>query len=282
MLSSLRPRHEGDGLFSPSPFARRIAVRPGTRFAGAIEGNRRFGPRDTVLVLCTEEGRMDMANGTRFATGNHPVELLFPLMHLDAAGYDFRVLTPTGRPVAIEEWAMPRGDAATMDFRARHEDRLRTPGSAADFIARGMPDATRVAAVFVPGGHGAMLGLPFDRNIGEVLLWAHGAQRLTLAICHGPAAFLSMRLAGAFPYAGYSIAAFPDRADRIAPMAGYLPGPMPWYFNARLRHAGMRIVNHLPTGRCHRDRRLITGDSPEAANTFGRMAAEALLDADSA
>lgn len=92
---------------------------------------------------------------------------------------------------------------------------------------------------------------------------------------HGPAALLG--LGDDFPYAGYSIAAFPDRVDRFTPTIGYLPGRMPWWFGEKLEAKGVSIVNKLATGTCHRDRRLITGDSPDAANAFGRMAAEALL-----
>ncbi len=40
---------------------------------------------------------------------------------------------------------------------------------------------------------------------------------------------------------------------------------------------GMTIVNDDITGRVHKDRKLLTGDSPFAANALGKLAAQELL-----
>jgi D-lactate dehydratase / protein deglycase len=56
-----------------------------------------------------------------------------------------------------------------------------------------------------------------------------------------------------------------------------MPGHMPWYFGKRLKELGVDIINKKANGTCHRDRKLITGDSPNAANKLDKMAAEALL-----
>ncbi len=47
---------------------------------------------------------------------------------------------------------------------------------------------------FVPGGYGAMTGIPQDRTIVKVLNWAHQNGLFTLTLCHGPGAFLSSTL----------------------------------------------------------------------------------------
>ena len=54
-----------------------------------------------------------------------------------------------------------------------------------------MTDDSPYIAVYLPGGHGAMLGLPDNPDLGELLRWAHRSNRFTLAICHGPAALLA-------------------------------------------------------------------------------------------
>ena len=48
-----------------------------------------------------------MDNGKKFSTGNHPVEVGLPMLHLLNAGFKIDVVTPTGAPVMFEEWAMP-------------------------------------------------------------------------------------------------------------------------------------------------------------------------------
>ena len=58
-------------------------------------------------MVCTEEKNMTMANGKIFSTGNHPVEIGLPMLHLLNAGFDIDIVTPTGNPVKIEMWAMP-------------------------------------------------------------------------------------------------------------------------------------------------------------------------------
>ncbi|WP_417215421.1 hypothetical protein [Alcanivorax sp.] len=39
----------------------------------------------------------------------------------------------------------------------------------------------------------------------------------------------------------------------------------------------MEIINKKANGACCEDRKLITGDSPDAGNEFGKLAARALL-----
>ena len=60
-------------------------------------------------------------------------------------------------------------------------------------------------------------------------------------------------------------------------MIGYLPGHMPYRFGERLKALGVTLVNKKADATCHVDRRLITGASPEAANAFGKLAAQELL-----
>ena len=79
-------------------------------------------------------------------------------------------------------------------------------------------------------------------------------------------------------YKGYRICAFPDAIDAKTPELGYMPGPMPWFLGERLRELGIEIVNSDIDGQTCRDRKLLTGDSPFASNSLGKLAAKALLD----
>ncbi|EQC0010192.1 glyoxalase III HchA, partial [Escherichia coli] len=40
---------------------------------------------------------------------------------------------------------------------------------------------------------------------------------------------------------------------------------------------GMNIINDDITGRVHKDRKVLTGDSPFAANALGKLAAQEML-----
>jgi molecular chaperone Hsp31 and glyoxalase 3 len=230
-------------------------------------------------MVCTEERNMVMANGTKFSTGNHPVEIALPMLHLLNAGFEVDVVTPTGAAAKIEMWAMPDGDETVKKLYLDFAEAFEKPGSLADFVANSMTDEAPYAAIYLPGGHGAMLGLPDNTHLGKLLHWAHDQNLYTLALCHGPAALLAADNDTGFIYDGYTIAAFPDAVDKQTPMVGYMPGHMPWKFGEKLSALGVTIINTKADNSCFLDRRLITGASPKAANDFGRLAANTLLDA---
>ena len=238
-----------------------------------------------ILMICTEQKAMTMANGKKFSTGNHPVEMLVPMLHLRAAGFEIDIATPTGAPVQVEMWAMPEADKAVLGIYNDFKERFDNPIALTDFVDESLTDTSPYCAVFAPGGHGAMLGLPDDVNVGKILHWANNRDLYTLALCHGPGALLAADLAEAkagqpntgFPYEGYEMVVFPDSVDKQTPLIGYLPGRMPWWLGERLSGLGVNIINKKSNGMVHIDRKLVSGDGPQAANAFGRLAADSLL-----
>ncbi|MDG1416482.1 MAG: DJ-1/PfpI family protein [Maricaulis sp.] len=276
-LLGIAPTPTADGAFSPSPLAIKLGTSSTTDYDGGAYAEPYVGAKNRVLMICTEERNMTMANGKKFSTGNHPVEMGLPMLHLMNAGFEIDVVTPTGAPVAIEAWAMPADDADIQNLYRDFDTAFANPGSLADFVASDMEEATQYAAIFIPGGHGAMLGLPENADVGKVLLWAHDTNLHTLALCHGPAALLAAKSDAGFLYDGYKITVFPDAVDKQTPMIGYLPGPMPWWVCEKLNALGVETINKKADNSVHVDRRLVTGASPKAANDFGRLAAQTLL-----
>jgi molecular chaperone Hsp31 and glyoxalase 3 len=274
-----RPTATEDGAFSPSPLALKLATSATTDFDNTTYKNPYTGNKK-VLMICTEERNMTMANGAKFSTGNHPVEMMLPILHLKNAGFDVDVVTPTGEPVKIEMWAMPEEDKYIKTVYSEFKTKFENPGSLSDFVQNTMSDSTDYVAVFIPGGHGAMLGLPENRDLNKVLHWSHDNDLYMLAICHGPAALLAASLDGdkdSFIYKGYKIASFPDAVDAQGPMIGYTPGAMPWIYGERLNRLGVTIINEAADNTVYIDRKLISGASPLAANAFGKLAATELL-----
>jgi molecular chaperone Hsp31 and glyoxalase 3 len=107
--------------------------------------------------------------------------------------------------------------------------------------------------------------------------------KFVLGIGHGPAGLLcakDSKDANKNMFQGYKLVAFPDTSDKKLPRIRFLPGAMPWLVGERLEEAGMTIVNKKKKslGSVHQDRKLITGDSGKAANIFGILAVDALLE----
>lgn len=276
-LIGAAPTPTEDGAFAPSPLALKLATSPTTDYDGGAYPQTYAGDKPRILMVCTEERNMVMANGKKFSTGNHPVEMALPMLHLLKAGFEIDVVTPTGASAKIEMWAMPKDDKAVMQLYRDYEDAFENPGKLSDFVANSMTDDAPYSAIYIPGGHGAMLGLPENQDLKKLLHWAHERGLYTLALCHGPAALLAAADEGPFLYDGYKIAAFPDAVDKQTPMVGYMPGHMPWKYGERLNALGVTIINKKADSSCHVDRRLVSGASPKAANDFGRLAAETLL-----
>lgn len=229
----------------------------------------------TILVIAADERYLPTDNGKLFSTGNHPIETLLPLYHLHAAGFEFEVATISGLMTKFEYWAMPHKDEKVMPFFEQHKSLFRNPKKLADVVASLNADS-EYAAIFVPGGHGALIGLPESQDVAAALQWAIKNDRFVISLCHGPAAFLALRHSDN-PLNGYSICAFPDAADKQTPDIGYMPGHLTWYFGEELKKMGMNIINDDITGRVHKDRKLLTGDSPFAANALGKLAAQEML-----
>jgi molecular chaperone Hsp31 and glyoxalase 3 len=276
-ILGIAPIQTEDGAFTPSRFSLKLATSAKTDYDGGAYKNPYTGGKARVLVVLTEERNMVMANGRKFSTGNHPVEMALPMLHLINAGFELDIVTPTGAPAIIEEWAIPKNDKSVAELFAKYDDAFAKPNSLIDFAKNSLIDDTPYLGVFIPGGHGSMLGLPNDPNLGKLLRWAQKKDMHIITLCHGPGTLMSAKIDGEFIFNGYEIALFPDSVDKQTPMIGYLPGHMTFELGGKLKELGMHIINKKADDTCHIDRNLITGASPYASNKLGRLAAERLL-----
>lgn len=271
-MTSKEAKEEGDGSHNPSPFTLFMGTQSKTNYKKQTYDNAYTGNKK-ILICATCDGKMKMANGKVFNTGNHPIEFFGPMLYLSDAGFKFDIATSSGKPVVFEMWAYPKKDGAVKEIHDSVKDMLEKPKKISDI--KGLDD---YAAIFIPGGHGAMLILPKDPALGRLLHQARKIGMPTVSLCHGPAAFLSTDLEDMeFAYKGYETMCFTDAMDAFTPSIGYLPGPMPWKCQASLEEKGMKIINTAEKGDCHVDRELITGDSPKAALNLGKTAAPLIL-----
>ncbi|WP_030014898.1 MULTISPECIES: glyoxalase III HchA [Micrococcales] len=265
-----------DNAYFPSPYSLGQYTAPTTDFDGLSTDATYPGDRWKILVIATEERYMPMQNGTFFSTGNHPVETLLPLHHMAKAGYGIDVATIGGGVGKFEWWAYPGEDRAVGETWEATREKFKAPHKLADVISEGLDD---YAAIFIPGGHGAMNGIPESRDVRDALDFFIAENRLIITLCHGPAALLTLSLdRETNPLAGREIVAFPDTIDAGANVEiGYLPGTMPWALGEALTRDGFVITNSQMSGTTTRDGNLLTGDSPLAAHQLGKDSVAALL-----
>jgi len=266
--------------FFPSPYSLSQFTSPKSDLSGADYPQPYKGGRWKILMIAADERYLPMQNGTRFSTGNHPIETLLPMYHLDKAGFAFDVATLSGNPVKFEYWAFPSEDAEVKAIHDKYLAQFQQPLKLADVLAQGLGDDSDYLALFIPGGHGALIGLPHSTDVKAALHWAVQLDRHIITLCHGPAALLAAGVGEApqdYLFKDYKISAFPDTLDAQTPQLGYMPGQMQWFMGEKLKALGVEIINQDIAGHTHQDRKLITGDSPYASNKVGQLAAQALL-----
>ena len=273
-----KPTLEEDGSYSPSSLALNLGTVSVSDYE-EVKYTKYEGEKSKILIIFTENKNLEMKNGKLFSTGNHPIEALVPMLHLKNAGFEFNIVTPNGNPVVFEMWAFPNEDENVKAIYQEYKSNFDNPGNLSDFIASSFANDSAYAAVFIPGGHGAMNGIPENRNVAKTLNWAHNNDLFTITLCHGPGSLLSTTLDNQeFTYKGYKMAVFPDAVDEMTPMVGYLPGHMKAGVSDRLKNLGAIIVNTQSDNTTVRDRDLITGASPLASNELGKLAASTLLE----
>lgn len=261
-----------EGCFSPSRAALWLAVDKTSKITEFqyTDEQQALSKGKTVAVLCTEEQFLACTNETKFSTGNHPVETLVPIQHLLAAGFEVEFVTLSGKPVVLESWAYPK-DGSLNVFSESLKDKLSSPKAISSV------KADDYVAVFVPGGHGAMIGLPDSDAVGSLLGDFLKQEKSLCAICHGPAALLALPKD---TLKGYKLVAFPDVIDTQTPKIGYLPGQLPWFVCEKLKekNEGIEFLNKTAGAQVHKDRNLITGASPAAADAFGKLCVDSIFE----
>lgn len=266
--------------FFPSPYSLSQFTSPKSNLSDAVYPEAYRGGRWKVLLIAADRRYLLTANGTFFSTGNHPVETLLPMYHLDQAGFEFDVATLSGNPAKFEWWAFPSEDGEIKALFDKYEHKFRQPLKLAD-VVKTLDKDSNYLAIFIPGGHGALMGLPFSGDVKATLKWAMQSDKYIITLCHGPAALLAAGVDepnGGDLFRGYRICAFPDSMDKQTPDIGYMPGHLTWFFGERLAGMGVEIVNKGIDGSTLQDRKLLTGDSPLAGNNLGKLAARVLLD----
>ena len=274
-----RPDEAEDNAYFPSPYSLSQHATAKTDYGVQHKGAYTEG-KWKVLMIATDERYVLCQNGKMFSTGNHALEMLLPCHHLMEAGFDVDVATPAGYPAKLEMYSMPREDEAVLATYEALKPKLKQPKMLSEVVANDLGPDSDYIALFAPGGHGACW-LSTSEAVGQTLNWALSNDKFIITLCHGPAALLAASIGKQeSPFNRYEIVCYPDALDQGPNIEiGYLPDRLPFLVADLLRKQGLIVVNDDRTGRTHQDRKLLTGDSPLAANNLGLLAADALVEA---
>jgi putative intracellular protease/amidase len=128
--------------------------------------------------------------------------------------------------------------------------------------------------LFIPGGHGPMVDMANNQEVGRVLRLLHEHGRTIACLCHGPAALLSAgeTPSGRWLFDGYKLTSFTDEEEDQTRVG--IKG-IPWHVESALKNAGA-VFDDSPmpwTSHVVVDRNLITSQNPMSSDA----AADAVL-----
>ena len=175
-------------------------------------------------------------------------------------------------------------DAQQTDSQNLSDERLGTlrtlPGFQHPVALSALTDAelAQFDAVFAPGGHGPMVDLADNPDVGRLLAALQARRAPIAALCHGPAMLLAApeRADGLWLFDGYRMTSFTDEEeDQTEP--GLLG--LAWLLDVALKNAGAVFddgpaawVSHVVV-----DRNLITGQNPESTEATADAVIKKLL-----
>lgn len=135
-------------------------------------------------MIAADERYLPVSGDKLFSTGNHPVETLLPMYHLHKAGFKCDIATLSGEMVKFEHWAMPVDDTIITGFFADYLADFRQPLKLSEVVKQLGADSD-YAGVFIPGGHGALIGLPESEDVAAAIRWTLDQDNYLISLCHG-------------------------------------------------------------------------------------------------
>lgn len=216
-----------------------------------------------VLVVATNTaviGPLSRATGYFFAEIAHPFGVF------DGAGVALDFVSPKGG--AISEDAYDEDDPGDRAFK--HSSAYRRLNRSRKLSE---VDVLDYDAIFFPGGLGPMADIAKDGDVKRAVVRAWNGGKIVSAVCHGPAAFLGVKLDDGTPFVkGRRLTSFSEAEEET-----YAKEDVPFALEGSLRDAGALYERAAPwQPKVMVDGRLITGQNPASAAGVAQAVVAAL------
>ncbi|MFF5668586.1 type 1 glutamine amidotransferase domain-containing protein [Streptomyces hygroscopicus] len=208
--------------------------------------------KSKVLIVMSAASVWERTDGSKYPTGYWAEELAAPHEKFVEAGYTVDFASPGGVLQPLDEHSADPAVAGEECGRhvAHARKALEEFGSPLKLDEVSIDD---YVAVVLPGGHGPVVDLFQDADLGRLLAKADKDGKLIGAVCHGPAALLSARDEdGNWLFAGRRMTAFTDEEEQLF---GTAEGA-PWLLASRLRELG---ADHV-AGAAYQQHNIIDGN----------------------
>jgi len=216
-----------------------------------------------ILIATTSHS---IKGSTGQPTGAYLSEVAHPYDVFISEGLEVDFASVQGGDIPLD--GVEDADAPSRDFLKAHAADLKRSIAAKDV------DASRYAAIFFAGGHGAMWDLPDDADFQRVARAIYERGGAVAAVCHGPAGLVNIKLSdGRYLVADKRVSAFTNEEERQVKLTEVVPFLLADKLSERgARHEGAAPwKEHVVVSE-----RLVTGQNPASAAGVARAVVELL------
>ncbi len=216
-----------------------------------------------VLFVVTNAAKIG-PNGR--PTGYFFPEIAHPFEVFDEAGVAVEYASPKGGRVFEDGY--DEKDPAQLAFRQSSSIRRLAHSRRLSEV-----DVLDYDAIFFPGGLGPMVDIWQDDDVKQAVLRAWNGGKIVAAVCHGPAAFLGVKLDDGTPMVqGRRLTSFSNAEEQ-----GYAQADVPFLLESALRSEG---AEHVSADNWQAqvvvDGRLMTGQNPASGAPLAQAIVNAL------
>ncbi|EFX05806.1 peptidase c56 [Grosmannia clavigera kw1407] len=237
-----------------------------------------------ILVVLTSHNKL---GETGKPTGWYLSEFAHPYEVFAAAGYEITVASPKGGVAPLDPASIDaaKGDAVALAFLEDHKALFEQTTKLSTFAgdaATAKKTAAAFDAVYYPGGHGPLYDLATDVESRRLIAAFALAGKIVSAVCHGPGAFVNVRLNvespadAASPHllSGHKVSGFKDSEEAAVGLTQVVPFAL---------ESAIRAVDgaeFVPVDDWHvgvvTSGKLITGQNPMSGTAVGEAVVAAL------
>jgi len=228
-----------------------------------------------ILIVLSAADNWKRADGSDYPTGYWTEEFVVIHKRFVDAGYTVELATPGGKK--------PTADPHSLDPKVVGEEKAVAFAAYLKSIDSDLTHPVSLAkasianyeAVVIPGGHGPVVDLYQDKDMGRLLVAADKANKVIGTVCHGQAALLSaMDTKGKWLFKGRTLTAFSDEEEVEFGTASNAP----WLLASRLRECGAKYERGEKNWGAFvvRDRNMISGQNPASSEPMADAVLEAI------
>lgn len=228
--------------------------------------------KGSVLIICTSANKIGDQE-----TGAWLSEIAEPYYALKHAGYDVTLASISGGAVPLDPASIQMAEQVPEAKKFQSDD------EAQQLLKQTVPlsavhDPATYDAIFLPGGHGAMVDEPDNPHLAEILSKAWSDGKIVAAVCHGPSGLLGAKVAPGSQDAlvkGKTVSCFTDAEEKAVGKDKVIP----YSLEQRMRELGANLDNKEPNAsHAVRDGKLITGQNVVSAGKVGQLLVQALAE----